>query len=122
MTGRNRIEIESTGKIKLLVFSFYLLVFSSFNISAQSIELTLNQTIEIATAGSLQAFKAKNLYLSSYWEFRSFKASRLPTISFQFSPMQYTNSITQRYDYGENIPEFAYASPKTSSTLVDLDI
>ena len=115
MTGRNRIEIESTGKIKLLVFSFYLLVFSSFNISAQSIELTLNQTIEIATAGSLQAFKAKNLYLSSYWEFRSFKASRLPTISFQFSPMQYTNSITQRYDYGENIDVFRHQQSLSSS-------
>ena len=80
-----------------------LCIFCVPSVFAQKIELKLDECIERATAGSLDAFKAKNMYLSSYWGFRSFKAGRLPTISFQFSPLQYTNSITQRYDYAQNI-------------------
>jgi outer membrane protein TolC len=77
--------------------------------------MDLEDCIEIATASSLQAFKAKNLYLSSYWEFRTFKAGQLPSISFQFSPLQYTNSITQRYDYAENIDVFRQQQSFSSS-------
>jgi len=79
------------------------------------LNLTLEECIERATAGSLEAFKAKNLYLSGYWEYRTFKAGRLPSISFQFSPLQYTNSITQRYDYGENIDVFRQQQTLSSS-------
>jgi outer membrane protein TolC len=81
----------------------------------KTLQMDLPECIERATAGSLEAFKAKNLYLSSYWEFRSFKAGRLPTVSFQFSPMQYTHSITQRYDYGENIDVFRQQQTVSSS-------
>ena len=81
----------------------------------KELNLKLEECIEIATAGSLDAFKAKNLYLSSYWGFRSFKAGRLPTISFQFSPLQYTNSITQRYDYSQNIDVYRQQQSISSS-------
>ena len=103
--------------IQFFVFCFYLLVFNFSLLFAQESELNLKleECIEIATDGSLQAFKAKNLYLSSYWEFRSFKAGRLPTISFQFSPLQYTNSITQRYDYEQNIDIFRQQQSISSS-------
>ena len=102
-------------RVKPAMTGILLLLFTCNYLHSQTINLTLNQTIEIATAGSLQAFKAKNLYLSSYWEFRSFKAGRLPTLSFSFSPLQYTNSITQRYDYNENIDIFRQQQSFSSS-------
>ena len=100
----------------LLVFSFYLLVLSSSTFAQRNeLNLSLEECVEIAADGSLQAFRAKNLYLSSYWEFRSFKAGRLPAISFQFSPLQYTNSITQRYDYSQNIDIYRQQQSISSS-------
>jgi outer membrane protein TolC len=75
----------------------------------------LGDCIEIATENSLQAFKAKNLYLSSYWEFRTYKAGRLPSISFQLSPMNYSRSITERYDYLQNIDVFRQQQSISSS-------
>jgi len=88
-------------KLLLLVFCFFCVSYVSGQ--EKAIRWSLAQCIERAAAGSLDAFKAKNLYLSGYWGYRSCKAGRLPSVSFQFSPMQYTNSITQRYDYNQNI-------------------
>lgn len=70
---------------------------------AQTVKLDLNRSIEIAADSSLQAFRAKNLYMSSFWEYRSFKAGRLPSLSLQTTPIQYRRDFTQRYDSENNI-------------------
>lgn len=85
---------------------FYLLftVFCSLtSVFAQQTELTLSRTIEIATDSSLQAFSAKNLYQASYWQFRSFKAARLPSLTLTMTPLQYYHDIIRRYDSQNNI-------------------
>lgn len=69
---------------------------------SQTVTLTLQETIAIASDSSLQAFSAKNQYLSSYWAFRSFKAARLPSLSLTMTPLQYYRDITRRYDSGSN--------------------
>jgi len=69
----------------------------------QTVKLNLEQCIDIATNHSLQAFKAKNDYLSSSWDFLNYKASRLPSISLQLNPIQYNSQFTKRYDYNANI-------------------
>ncbi|MDR3061630.1 MAG: TolC family protein [Dysgonamonadaceae bacterium] len=65
--------------------------------------LSLNRTIEIANDSSLQAFTAKNLYQSSYWGFRSYKAARLPSLNLIMTPIQYYRDITRRYDSETNL-------------------
>ena len=45
--------------------------------------LSLQNVIEIAAEQSLDAFRSENMYLASYWEFRYFKADRLPSLSLQ---------------------------------------
>ena len=90
---------------KLLTFSFFLLVFSS-SISAQILELSLNRTIEIASDSSLQAFSAQNRYEASYWEFKSFRAARLPSLTLSTTPLQYYRDIVRRYDSQVNIDIF----------------
>ncbi len=70
---------------------------------AQELTLTLGRTIEIAGDSSLQAFTAQNLYRAGYWQFRSFKANRLPSLNLGMKPLQYYRDITRRYDSEANI-------------------
>lgn len=64
----------------------------------QVIKLDLQHTIEIANDSSLSAFKYHNLYLSGYWEYRTYKANRLPSLTLDVTPAQYRRSFTKRYD------------------------
>ncbi|MDR0507644.1 MAG: TolC family protein [Dysgonamonadaceae bacterium] len=65
--------------------------------------MTLQETIELATDSSLQAFSSKNLYLSSYWEYRSFRAARLPSLNLEMTPIRYNRDFVRRYDSEANI-------------------
>ncbi len=87
--------------IALVVMLMYLFIPSA---KAQKIlKLNLQRTIEMANDSSLSAFRHTNLYLKSYWEFRTYKANRLPSLSLDLTPAQYYRSITQRYDSGDDI-------------------
>lgn len=87
---------------KKLHLYFFLCSFSA-TVFPQAIKLDLSRSIEIATDSSLQAFRAKNLYMANYWEYRSFKAGRLPSLSLRTTPIQYRHDFTQRYDPENNI-------------------
>jgi len=67
------------------------------------ITLTLKRTVEIATDSSLESFRSKNMYLASYWQYRTFKAGRLPSLSLNLTPAQYYRYITRRYDSENDI-------------------
>jgi len=87
-------------KTILLSFSF---VFLSVVGYSQTIKLDLTKSIEIATDSSLQAFRTKNMYMSSYWEYRTFKAGRLPSLTLRTTPIAYNRDIVKRYDSENNI-------------------
>ena len=38
------------------------------------------------------------MYLSGYWEYRTYKANRLPSLTLNMTPAQYNRDITKRYD------------------------
>ncbi len=81
-----------------------ILLAATFAASAQRhVRLDLARTIEIASDSSLQAFRNQNLFLAGYWEYRSFRADRLPSLSMDVTPVSYNRYITQRYNYDENI-------------------
>ena len=65
---------------------------------AQPVVLTLEKTITLAGDSSLEAFRSKNVYMSSYWEYRSFKANRLPSLTLNLTPGEYNRTIIKRYD------------------------
>ena len=69
----------------------------------QHLTLDLQQTIAIANDSSLEAFRAKNMYLSGYWAYRTYRANRLPSLTLNMTPAQYNRDITRRYDYENNI-------------------
>ena len=65
--------------------------------------LTLEQTITLAADSSLEAFRSKNLYMASHWEYRAFKAGRLPSLTLNLTPGQYNRTIIKRYDSEANL-------------------
>lgn len=68
-----------------------------------ALKLDLEKTITMANDSSLSAFRYHNMYLSGYWEYRSYKAARLPSLTLNTTPAQYYRSITRRYDSQQNI-------------------
>lgn len=70
---------------------------------ASSLILSLEQTIILAADSSLESFRSKNIYMSSYWEYRAFKAARLPSLTLNLTPGQYNNTLTKRYESGIDI-------------------
>jgi outer membrane protein TolC len=66
--------------------------------SAQSLTLSLGESIALAGDSSLQAFRVKNLYMSNYWEYKAFKAGRLPSLTLKLTPVEYNRRFISRYD------------------------
>lgn len=78
-----------------LLASFYAVHVAS---NAQVVSLDLQKSIEIASDSSLQAYINKNRYMSSYWEYKSYKAARLPSVSLTLKPLTYNREFVQRYN------------------------
>lgn len=90
-------------KRKLICLLMLLGGSSLVQIQAQDhIRLDLNRTIELANDSSLEAFRTQNMYLSGYWEYRSYKANRLPSLTLNMTPAEYNRDITKRYDSDKN--------------------
>jgi outer membrane protein TolC len=99
----------------LLPFLLLPLFGVSARVSGQTLNFNLEQCVRMATDSSLQAFKARNLFLSGYWEFRTYKAGRLPSVSLNLTPIQYNSNFTKRYDYAENIELYRLQQSVSSS-------
>lgn len=83
-------------KIGKIILSF--LLFTSVYLQAQPLSLSLERTIALAADSSLEAFRTKNMYLAGYWQYRTYKADRLPSLTLNLTPAQYYRDITRRYD------------------------
>ena len=68
-----------------------------------TLTLDLQRTVALASDSSLSAFRAKNMYMASYWEYRSFKAARLPSLTLHMTPLRYNRDFTRRYDSEQDI-------------------
>lgn len=93
-------------RYKLLLF--LLIVFGWFSlasVSAQQTEITLDlaRTVALANDSSLSAFRAKNMYMASSWEYLAFRAARLPSLTLYATPLRYNRDFTRRYDSEQNI-------------------
>lgn len=84
------------------------------------VNLTLDEVIELAHQQSLYSFRAKNMYLSSYWEFRSYKADRLPSLSLSSTPIDYDRSVRSRFISEVEGDKFVSQSYFTSDASVSL--
>lgn len=65
--------------------------------------ISLQESIEIASESSFQAFRSRNVYRASYWEFKTYQAARLPSLNLSLTPMRYHRDFVSRYDSENNI-------------------
>jgi outer membrane protein TolC len=91
--------------MKKYIIVLSIIILSAFSVLSQQkvLTLTLEQTIALASDSSLQAFVSKNLYLSSYWQYQSHKAARLPSLTLNTTPISYNNTFVKRYDSEQNV-------------------
>lgn len=93
-------------KLVINIIAFLCLVSLAAYGQHPSRHMTLDEAIDAACDSSLTAFRNKNMYLSSYWEFRSYRARRLPALAMELTPAAYRRYMTQRYDWENNIDVF----------------
>lgn len=94
-------------KLVRIVAVLFTIIVPAFAVSSpRTLTLTLSQSIEMANDSSLNILRAQNSYLYSYWQYRSFRAGRLPSLSLSLKPVSYSRYITKRYNYQENIEVF----------------
>ncbi len=79
----------------IIMTSFFLLIMWNFSASGQENKkmLTLVEAIDIAKKQSPDALMAKHKFRASYWQYRSFQASYLPSLILAGSLPTYNKSI-----------------------------
>jgi hypothetical protein len=104
---------------------FCFIVFSivSLNLSGQQV-LTLQDAVRIATDSSLSAFKYRNLYLASYWDYRSYLAQKKPSLTLNSTILDYNRTLTKRYnsvldreEYRQQQNVYSYANASIQQNL-----
>ncbi|HKJ44025.1 MAG TPA: TolC family protein [Sunxiuqinia sp.] len=70
------------------------------------LKLTLDDVIDLASKQSLDAFRNKNMYRASYWEYRYYKADRLPTLSLNATPLDFNRYRNREYNFQTNEEEY----------------
>ena len=97
-------------------FALVSLLFSVvFHATGQEIKkLTLSDVIELASKQSLDAFRNKNMYLASYWQYRYYKADRLPSLTIEAIPFDFNRSMQKVYNYDQNRDEYKSREDLTS--------
>lgn len=92
-------------KHSVLIYMLCVVNFFSYYTHAQEthLELDLNTAVRLANDSSLTAFRVRNSYMAGYWEYRSFKARRLPSLTLYMTPLSYNRDYTRRYDSQQNI-------------------
>ena len=63
------------------------------------LRLTLDKAIYSAQNHSIAAMVAKYTFLSSYWSFRSYQASRLPSLNLSGEVLSFDRSLRLLQDY-----------------------
>lgn len=94
--------------------------FLTISLTAQEkvLKLSLQDVIEIASRQSIDAFRQKNMYLSSFWAYKYYKADRLPSLSIGSNPFSFGNSL--RRDYNTDSAKYIYTQQKNFTTSAAL--
>ena len=105
--------------MKNTFITFILLVAFAVSTKAQNkVQLSLDDVIEISSKQSIDAFRNKNMYLSSFWEYKFFKAERLPGISLSSNPLDFNRYYNKEYNFETNQDEYRLREYLTSDVSV----
>ncbi len=106
-------------KIKLTISALALCLAAMHGTHAQ-MRMTMEDAIATARSQSVEALEARQAFISTYWAWRSFRASRLPSLTFYGTLMNYNRSLVllQNYDNGQ----LKYASSNNLQNNLGLKI
>ena len=104
------------------IYIILILLITSCFLKAQEkpLSLTLDDVINIASEKSLQAFRNKNMYLASYWEYRYYKADRLPSLILSSNPLDFNRYRRKEYNFQTNEEEFVLREYLNSDVSMSL--
>ena len=92
------------------IFLFLIVLLSGFslqvNAQKEAFSLNLDEVVTLGSQNSLDAFRYKNMYLSSYWEYRYYKADKLPSLSITASPLNLNHSQSREYNVQDSIYKY----------------
>jgi outer membrane protein TolC len=91
--------------MKLIRFILPVLFLIPVSVPGQT-TMSLTDAIKTATDSSLAAFKAQNLYMSSYWEYRTYIAQKKPALSLNTILLDYNRALNKVYNSVLNINEY----------------
>ena len=91
---------------QIYFFTIALLIPVSVFPQEKSLTLTLDEVIEMASQNSIDAFQIKNMYRASYWEYRYYKADRLPSLTLDATPVDFNRYRTKEYNFDTNEEEY----------------
>ena len=104
---------------------FLIILFSGFiqNTNAQQdrFNLSLDEVVRIASKSSLDAFRYKNMYLASYWEYRYYKADKLPSLSMDASPLDFNHYRKREYNFQTNEEQYVLRDYFSSDVALQLN-
>ncbi len=104
----------------ILIITVFIL-FIPLASAQKKMTLTLEDVIHLTQAQSLQSFLIKNYYLGDYWQYRSFKANYLPSISLTSKLFSYNNSSSLRYNSNSKSEEFVRTENLSSDATLSVN-
>ena len=72
----------------------FILALSLMTCEVHAQQMTMDEAITFARSRSVEALEAKQAFVSTYWQWRSYKASRLPSLYLYGNLMNFDRSIT----------------------------
>ena len=106
--------------MKLIYILVFICMFKIDIIAQQQKKVTLTEVMNLAKQVSLDAFKAKNMYLAGYWEYQSYRARQLPNINLQLTPSSYNRMMTKRYDFENDVEVYREQQTLNSYSNISL--
>ncbi|MCY4778312.1 TolC family protein [Sphingobacterium sp. UT-1RO-CII-1] len=107
--------------MKKIAISILLNLLMTITSAQQTQKLTLQESISLAIDSSLQSFRAENMYMAGFWEFKAYKAARLPSLNLNMTPLRYNREFIQRYDPENNIDVYRSQQSLYSSANFSLN-
>ncbi len=108
-------------KISIVLIILCTLGFQNVKAQKDSYTLSLDEVVNIASLKSLDAFRNKNMYLASYWEFRYYKADKLPSLSLSTTPLDFNHYRKREYNFQTNEEEYVLRDYFNSDMALQLN-
>ena len=90
-------------------------------ITVRAQKLTLQAAMTIAQENSLDAQVARYSFMSSYWQYRSFKAQLMPSVNLSAGLVGFNHSIVETRNYDDGRVNHVNNNSMTNSVTLSLD-